>query len=143
MKSLLFIFFVILSKISCLPLKAKEKRSLQNKKSDDIVILHTNDVHCGVQDSIGYDGLMLYKKQLLQKYNNVILVDAGDHIQGGIIGTITNGEAIINIMNKLKYDVVTIGNHEFDYEITQLENVAKKLNCGYISIRHRYILNIK
>ena len=141
MKILLFIFVVILSKISCLPLKAKEKRSLQNKKSDDIVILHTNDVHCGVQDSIGYDGLMLYKKQLLQKYNNVILVDAGDHIQGGIIGTITNGEAIINIMNKLKYDVVTIGNHEFDYEITQLENVAKKLNCGYISANYCFRKN--
>ena len=56
-------------------------KTSSKSKSDDIVILHTNDVHCGVQDAIGYDGLMLYKKQLLSKYNHVILVDAGDHIQ--------------------------------------------------------------
>ena len=75
-----------------------------NDLSDDIVILHTNDVHCGVQDTIGYDGLMLYKKQMLSKYNNVILVDAGDHVQGGTLGLISNGEAIIDIMNKLELD---------------------------------------
>ena len=75
--------------------------------SDDIVIIHTNDVHCGVQDKIGYDGLMLFKKQLLTKYKNVLVVDAGDHIQGGTMGQITNGAAIIDIMNKIGYDVVT------------------------------------
>ena len=81
---------------------------------------------------------MLYKRQLLQKYNNVILVDAGDHIQGGTIGQITNGEAIIEIMNKLEYDVVTLGNHEFDYGIEQLESIEKLLNCKYISSNYCY-----
>ena len=103
------------------------------EKSDDIIILHTNDVHSGVQDSIGYDGLMLFKKQLMRKYKNVILVDAGDHVQGGTMGLITNGEAIIDIMNKLEYEAVTIGNHEFDYGISQLESLEKLLNCSYIS----------
>ena len=79
---------------------------------------------------------MLYKKQLLQKYNNVILVDAGVHIQGGTIGLITNGEAIIEIMNKLEYEVVTLGNHEFDYGLSQLETVEKLLNCSYISFNY-------
>ena len=116
------------------------KRNLQ-EKSNDIVILHTNDVHCGVSETIGYDGLMLYKKQLLKKYNNVILVDAGDHIQGGTMGTITNGEAIIDIMNKLEYQVVTLGNHEFDYKIPQLEVCEQKLNCGYISINYCFHKN--
>ena len=114
---------------------------MQTEKSDDIIILHTNDVHCGVQDTIGYDGLMLYKKQLLNKYNNVILVDAGDHIQGGTIGTITNGEAIIEIMNKLEYEVATVGNHEFDYGIPQLETVEKLLDCSYISTNYCYKKN--
>ena len=114
---------------------------MQTEKSDDIIILHTNDVHCGVQDTIGYDGLMLYKKQLLNKYNNVILVDAGDHIQGGTIGTITNGEAIIEIMNKLGYEVATVGNHEFDFGIPQLETVEKLLNCSYISTNYCYKKN--
>ena len=142
------IIFSILLGIFCLPSTEKTKRELE--KSNDIVILHTNDVHCGVQDTIGYDGLMLFKKQLLKKYNNVILVDAGDHIQGGTMGLISGGEAIIDIMNKLGYEVATLGNHEFDYGIDQLETVEKLLNCSYISSnycykkdKNQYILLIK
>ena len=132
----LIVLFFILFQIICSPPNEKAKRTLQTEKSNDIIILHTNDVHCGVQDTIGYDGLMLYKKQLLKKYNNVMLVDAGDHIQGGTMGLITNGEAIIDIMNKLEYEVVTLGNHEFDYGISQLENLEKLLNCSYISCNY-------
>ena len=135
MKKLIIHIFVLLE-ILCLPKNEKTKRKVQNEKSDDIAILHTNDVHCGVQDTIGYDGLMLYKKQLLEKYNNVLLVDAGDHIQGGTIGLITNGEAIIDIMNKLEYDVVTLGNHEFDYGLKQLEFLGGLLNSSYISCNY-------
>ena len=123
MENIVIIFSILLG-IFCLPSTEKAKRELE--KSNDIVILHTNDVHCGVNDTIGYDGLMLYKKQLLKKYNNVILVDAGDHIQGGTIGLLTDGEAIIKIMNKLGYEVATLGNHEFSYKIPVLEELAKK-----------------
>ena len=140
MKRLILLFTIFLI-TSCFPSTDKTKRFLQSEKSNDIVILHTNDVHCGVQDSIGYDGLMLYKKQLLQKHNNVILVDAGDHIQGGTIGQITSGEAIIDIMNELEYDVVTLGNHEFDYWIEQLETIKNSLTCGYISSNYCYKKN--
>ena len=63
MNNLIVIFF-ILFQIICSPPNEKAKRTLQTEKSNDIIILHTNDVHCGVQDTIGYDGLMLYKKQL-------------------------------------------------------------------------------
>ena len=140
MKRLILLFTIFLI-TSCFPSTDKTKRFLQSEKSNDIVILHTNDVHCGVQDSIGYDGLMLYKKQLLQKHNNVILVDAGDNIQGGTIGQITSGEAIIDIMNELEYDVVTLGNHEFDYGIEQLETIKNSLTCGYISSNYCYKKN--
>ena len=140
----LIILFSILLGIICLPSARKVKRGLQTEKSDDIIILHTNDVHCGVQDTIGYDGLMLYKKQLLNKYNNVILVDAGDHIQGGTMGLITNGEAIIEIMNKLGYEVATVGNHEFDYGISQLDAIAKfQLIIAIKKIKLQYILQLK
>ena len=132
----LIILNVFLVGIFCFPSDENPKRRLQNEKSDDIILLHTNDVHCGVNDTIGYDGLMLYKKQLLRKYKHVILVDAGDHIQGGTIGLITNGEAIIDIMNKLEYEVVTLGNHEFDYGLPQLETIEKLLNCSYISCNY-------
>ena len=137
MNNLVIIFSILLGSF-CLPSTKKAKRLLQTEKSNDIVILHTNDVHCGVQDTIGYDGLMLFKKQLLKKYKNVMLVDAGDHIQGGTMGLITNGEAIIDIMNKLEYEVATLGNHEFDYGIDQLETVEKLLNCSYISSNYCY-----
>ena len=134
MKKIKFNFLIfLLLEIYCLPPLPNMKRQLEETKSDDIVILHTNDVHCGIQDSIGYDGLMLYKKQMLSKYKNVILVDAGDHIQGGTVGLLTNGEAIIDIMNKVGYDVVNIGAHEFDYGVDKLKELSESLNCGYIS----------
>ena len=140
MKALIY-FLIIMPQIYSSSYIKNNKRILQDAKSDDIVILHTNDVHCGVTNKIGYDGLMLYKKQLEKKYNNVILVDAGDHIQGGTIGLLTNGEAIIKIMNKLKYEVATLGNHEFTYKIPVLEERAKELNCGYISINYCFHAN--
>ena len=124
MKKIVFFTFILIE-IYSLPNKVNPKRELQDSRSDDIIILHTNDVHCGVQDSIGYDGLMLYKKQLLTKYKHVILVDAGDHIQGGTMGYVTKGIALIEIMNKVGYDVATLGNHEFDYGIAQLEECEK------------------
>ena len=132
----LILFLLILMQTDSFPLKNKKRDLADENKSNDIVILHTNDVHCGVTDTIGYDGLMLYKKQLQKKYNNVLLVDAGDHIQGGTIGLLTHGEAIIKIMNKLEYNVATVGNHEFDYKIAELEDRTKELNCGYISINY-------
>ena len=122
-----FILLLIISQIY------SSSRVLEESLSGDIIILHTNDVHCGVKDTIGYDGFMLYKKQLMKKYKNIITVDVGDHIQGAIIGLITNGEAIIDIMNKIEYDVATLGNHEFDYGIAQLNDLNKRLNCSYIS----------
>ena len=59
--------------------------SAENEKEDDIVILYTNDVHCGITDNIGYDGLALYKREMEASHEHVLLADAGDAIQGGII----------------------------------------------------------
>ena len=101
MKVLVLLISIILVSLSLTNIENPGKRILEEIKVDDIVILHTNDVHCGVNDTIGYDGLMLYKKQLLRKTKNVLVVGAGDHIQGGTMGLITNGIAIIDIMNKI------------------------------------------
>ena len=123
-----FLVFISLSQIISQRNLLEEYESLSN----DIIILHTNDVHCGIEDKIGYDGLMLYKKELEKKYKHVLLVDAGDHIQGGTIGLLSKGKDIIDIMNYLKYDVVTIGNHEFDYKVEQLYNLSHIIDAGYI-----------
>ena len=63
------------------------------------VILHTNDVHVGFEDNIGYDGVALYKKELEKQYDHVLLIDAGDAIQGAPIGAISKGAEIIKMMN--------------------------------------------
>ena len=91
----------------------------------DIVILYTNDAHCGIEDGMGYQGLSAAKRALLAAGNKVLLVDNGDAVQGDTIGTLSKGEYIIDIMNKLGYDVATPGNHEFDYGYAQLAENMK------------------
>ena len=95
------------------------------------VILHTNDVHVAFQDNIGYDGLALYKKELEAVYDHVLLIDAGDAIQGGPIGAISKGTEIIRMMNRLGYDLAVPGNHEFDFGFEALDTCAEALDCGY------------
>ena len=99
----------------------------------DIVVLYTNDVHCGVDDNIGYAGLALYKKEMLAQTPYVALVDGGDAIQGAPIGTLSDGGYLIDIMNQVGYDFAVPGNHEFDYGMPRFLELAGKLNCGYYS----------
>lgn len=99
----------------------------------DIVVLYTNDVHCGVDDHIGYAGLSLFKKEMQAQTPYVTLVDAGDGIQGAPIGTLSSGGDIIDIMNQVGYDFAIPGNHEFDYGMPRFLELAGKLNCGYYS----------
>ena len=68
-------------------------------------------------------------------------MDAGDHIQGEAIGTITEGDAIVDIMNAVGYDYVIPGNHEFDYgmdkflEIKGEKSQYKYLSSNFIELR--------
>ena len=99
----------------------------------EIIILYTNDVHCGVTDNIGYAGLALYEKQMKEETPYVALVDAGDAIQGAPIGTLSEGGDIVSIMNQVDYDFAIPGNHEFDYGMDRLLELSDQLNCGYYS----------
>lgn len=103
----------------------------------DIVILYTTDVHCGVEENIGYAGLSSYRNEL-EKDSYVALVDAGDYIQGDFIGVVSKGKYIIDIMNEMKYDVVTLGNHEFDYGIDNLSTLMKSFNGDVVSCNIKY-----
>ena len=85
---------------------------------EDITILHTNDVHCGYE---------AYAKVATLHKDADLLVDAGDHVQGDVIGTLSKGEYIVDIMNYLKYDAAVPGNHEFDYGMDQFLHIAKDL----------------
>ena len=97
------------------------------------MILFTNDIHCGVNDNIGYAGVALYKKEMLKETPYVTLVDAGDAVQGAPLGTLSEGEDIVAIMNEMGYEFVIPGNHEFDYKMPQFMRLASLLNCGYYS----------
>lgn len=96
----------------------------------DIVILYDNDVHCEVD---GYVEMAEIKKELRSQSKYVSLVSCGDFAQGGVIGSISKGEAIVKIMNYLGYDVVTLGNHEFDYAIPQLKSLVNALGAKVVS----------
>ena len=98
----------------------------------DIVILYTSDVHCGIDQGWGYAGLYAVKENLAKK-NHVLLVDNGDAVQGEPIGTMTRGEAIIDIMNIVGYDVAIPGNHEFDYGMDRFLELERKADFPYIS----------
>ena len=98
----------------------------------DVVVLYTNDVHCGVDDNIGYAGLAAYKAEMLKATDYVTLADAGDAVQGAALGTLSKGEYLVDIMNQMGYDVAVPGNHEFDYGMDQFLNLSKELKSGYV-----------
>ncbi|MBR4421703.1 MAG: 5'-nucleotidase C-terminal domain-containing protein, partial [Erysipelotrichaceae bacterium] len=82
----------------------------------DIVILHTNDTHCGKYEN--------FAKVVTLAKDADFVVDAGDAIQGGPIGALSKGENITEIMNYVKYDVAGLGNHEFDYGMEQAKKIV-------------------
>ena len=108
------------------------------KQNGDIVILYTSDVHCGIDEGFGYAGLEQIRESLKAQGNTVLLVDNGDAFQGEPVGTMTKGEAILDLMNKLKYDVATPGNHDFDYGMEQFFSLTERADFPYISCNFNY-----
>ena len=106
----------------------------------DIVVLYTNDVHCAIDSNIGYAGLAKYKAEM-EKDNFVVLVDAGDAIQGDTIGTVSKGEYLVDIMNEVGYDFCVLGNHEFDYGTDVLASLLKKADAQYLNATIEYTGN--
>lgn len=100
---------------------------------DSVVILHTNDVHGAVE---GYAYITALKTEFEAKGAEVILVDVGDYSQGTTYVSTTKGADAVDMMNAAGYDVVSLGNHEFDYGFAQLkENMSKaqfKVLCANI-----------
>lgn len=100
----------------------------------DIILLHTNDIHCAVNDGLGLARVGWLKQELKKDNPNVILVDAGDAIQGAPIGRLSKGSSMITIMNTVGYDFCIPGNHEFDYGMERFLELSKKLEAGYYSV---------
>ena len=94
-----------------------------------IVILFDNDVHCGIE---GYDRLAGYR-DAVSDTAWVGIVSSGDYLQGGTAGAISKGQYVVDIMKKVGYDAVTLGNHEFDYKIPRMKELLGFLNVPVAS----------
>ena len=129
MKKLLALLLALVLALGCASAFADEAAPALEK---NLVVLFTSDVHCGIDQGWGYAGLYAVKESLAAD-NHVLLVDDGDAIQGEPIGTMTKGEAIIDIMNTVGYDVAIPGNHEFDYGMDQFLALTEKADFPYIS----------
>ena len=103
----------------------------------DVLVLFTSDVHCGVDQNFGYAGLQAVRDAAVAAGDHVLLVDDGDSIQGESIGVMTRGQADIELMNALGYDVVIPGNHEFDYGMERFFELVDMAEFPYISCNLR------
>lgn len=127
MKKVLSVILAVLMLAAALPFSA----FAQADAIDELVILYTNDVHCNIDN---YPFLAAYRAELIAQGKKVITVDAGDAIQGEIIGTLTKGEAVVDLMNAAGYDYAAPGNHEHDYGVDNfLELAQNKAEYEYIS----------
>ena len=105
-------------------------------EGDGIVVLFTNDVHCTSDDGMSYAAVAGYKAEMEAQYgaDYVTLVDDGDAIQGGILGSMSQGSWIVDIMNQVGYDLAIPGNHEFDFGMdTFLDIVQNQADYTYLS----------
>lgn len=102
-----------------------------NDAETDIKIIYTNDAHCGYQS---------YSKVATLAKDADLLIDGGDAVQGDLIGTVSKGEYLIDIMNKLDYDLAGIGNHEFGFGVDGLKSLMNKASfpfvcCNFIDLK--------
>lgn len=100
----------------------------------DVIVLYENDVHCAVD---GYAAIAELKREF-GKENDVIVVSSGDFMQGGTVGANSEGGDIIEIMNSVGYDVVTLGNHEFDYGMDVMRQRMGELTAEVVSCNLKY-----
>ena len=103
-------------------------------QAGDLVVLYTNDVHTHVDnEGLRYSNVAAMKKDLEAAGAEVLLVDAGDHIQGTAYGSMDKGATIISLMNAAGYDLATLGNHEFDYGMDGAMNAIQWAKYPYVS----------
>ncbi len=128
MKKFLALLLAAMMLFGCIAIAEEAAPAL----TKDVVVLYTSDVHCGIDQGWGYAGLAALRDAYAAD-SHVVLVDNGDAIQGEPVGTMTKGEALIDLMNAVGYDIATPGNHEFDYGMERFFELAEKANFPYIS----------
>ena len=103
-------------------------------QSSDVVIVYDNDVHCTVD---GYAKLAAVQNAYRKETPYVTTVSCGDFVQGDVIGSVSRGASIVDIMNRVGYDVVTLGNHEFDFGVPHLFALTDSLKAEVVDANFR------
>ncbi len=141
-KKFLVPFFIVIAVIVSALLwnTGEEKKRIPEK---DIAVIYTNDIHTYIKNrdlkdekkakNLSYAALSALKDDIAAQGKEVILVDAGDHIQGTAYGDMDKGATIIQMMNETGYALATLGNHEFDYGISRIFELMKKAGFPYVS----------
>ena len=112
--------------------------TLKPQRKDDIYIFFTSDVHCGVEENVGMASLKALVDDTRAEHEYVTLVDTGDFLQGGTMGSLSRGELIISLMNKMGYELATFGNHEFDYGMDTLKQRVSEADFQMIASNTEY-----
>ena len=120
--NLLLVLCMVLLLVSPMALAAQAE-------TEDIVILYTNDIHTYIDGSLRYSTLAALK----DTYSNVLLLDAGDHVQGTAYGSMDKGKTMVTLMNAAGYDAATLGNHEFDYGMSGCMQIIDWADYCYLS----------
>ena len=134
MKKLFALLAALVLAASCLILAGAEEAG---GLKQDVLVLFTSDVHCGIDQNFGYAGLQQVRDSAVAAGQHVVLVDDGDSIQGESIGIMTRGQADIELMNALGYDLAAPGNHEFDYGMERFMELAELAEFPYVSCNFR------
>lgn len=112
------------------------------KESDHLIILHTNDTHSAIEPDRHDMGGIARRKVLIDSvrgvHENVMLIDAGDAVQGSLYYTLFGGEVERKLMNALGYDIQILGNHEFDKGMEQLAKEWRQLNADRLSTNYDF-----
>lgn len=120
---------------------SESQQTTKTELAKSISVVFTNDVHCQIDpvsgQSLGYPGVAAYIDKAQEAYGDdkVTLIDAGDAVQGGLAGTFTKGEAIIELMNEVGYDYAIPGNHEFDFGIDQFNWFVENSTATYDAVQ--------
>lgn len=100
---------------------------------NEITVIYTNDVHTYIDKTLSYATVSAMKQDYQKAGKQVLLVDAGDHIQGTVYGGMDEGKTIVQLMNAAGYDIATLGNHEFDYGMARTLATVKEAKFPYVS----------
>lgn len=134
MRKLLAILMALALLCGCAAAESGTETGLQQ----DVLVLFTSDVHCGVDQNFTYTGLKAVRDAAEAAGNHVLLVDNGDNIQGEAIGIMSRGQISIELMNAMGYDFAIPGNHEFDYSADRFMELAAMAEFPYISCNFRH-----